>query len=321
LYFTICMTIYTIYYTSTLLLLLLLLCSSSVSSAASSSQPKVINLRPIIGILAQPSDPTHQYIDASYVKWMESAGARVVPVFYNSSQDELNRLFSSINALLFTGGLQTLQKGLAFYDSAKYLFELAVSANKRGDYFPVWGTCQGFQFLHVVASGVDNETVLGRYDSWNISYPLDFTATAKTSRLFGPAPSNVLSTFSQQNSTMNWHHYGLDPTAYKTYPLLNSIYNILSTNYDRNNKQFVSAIEGKDIPIYGTQFHPEYTIYQWDPAGAALRTKDAMVAMQYLSDFFVEEARKNAHQFATADDEAQALIYNYHPDYSQTYIF
>jgi len=299
-----------------LLLGLLLLCCTS-SSVTCSQQANALNLRPIVGILAQPSDPTQQYIVASYVKWIESAGARAVPIFYNSSQVELATLFSSVNAIVFTGGEQTLQKGLAFYDTAKYLFDLAVAANQKGDYFPVWGTCQGFQFLHVAGSGVDNETVLDKFDSWDISWPLDFTAAAKTSRLFGSAPSNIISIFSQQNVTMNWHHYGVDPSAYKTYPLLNSMYNILATNYDRNHKQFISSIEGKSIPFYGSQFHPEYTAYQWDPTSNSVHTKDAVAAMQYLVDFFfVEEARKNTHKFATADQEARALIYNYSPDYS-----
>jgi len=53
-----------------------------------------INNRPIIGILTQPSfDPISQwgesYIAASYVKYVESGGGRVVPVFHNSTTEEL----------------------------------------------------------------------------------------------------------------------------------------------------------------------------------------------------------------------------------------
>lgn len=59
--------------------------------------PKV-NLGPIIGILSHPSDgasgrlnnaPNVSYIAASYVKFVESAGARVIPLFYNEPPDLL----------------------------------------------------------------------------------------------------------------------------------------------------------------------------------------------------------------------------------------
>lgn len=296
----------------------------------SSAQAQKLNLRPIVGILSQPShsDPNQQYIIASYVKWMESAGARVVPVLYNQTQAELKALFYSINGLIFTGGSQTLTHGLPFYTSAKFLFDLVVQANQQGDYFPLWGTCQGFQLLHVAGSGADNETkVLERTDAWNYCWPVNFSPLAPKSRLFGSAPANIISTFAKQNVTMNWHHWGVAPDAYTTWPNLNNMYNILATNKDVNGEAFVSAIEGKDMPIYGSQFHPEYTIFEWDPTANCTRTTDAIVAMHYLSDFFVSETRKNFHQFPSVETETKALIYSYTPTNTlatgdmQTYFF
>ena len=52
------------------------------------------NERPIIGVLSQPGDPAppgQSYIAASYVKWLESAGARVVPILYDMSEAEVKR--------------------------------------------------------------------------------------------------------------------------------------------------------------------------------------------------------------------------------------
>jgi hypothetical protein len=47
--------------------------------------------KPVIGIIAYPSDFTSKftsnYIAASYVKWIEAAGARVVPIPYNLPSD------------------------------------------------------------------------------------------------------------------------------------------------------------------------------------------------------------------------------------------
>ena len=44
------------------------------------------------------------YIAASYVKYLESAGARVVPVLHTASKDNLTSTFNSINGLLYPGG-------------------------------------------------------------------------------------------------------------------------------------------------------------------------------------------------------------------------
>ncbi len=62
---------------------------------------------------------------------------------YNTDEAELDHLFSSINGLLFIGG------GANPSDASRYMFNLALEANKNGDYFPVWGTCLGiFHFKY-----------------------------------------------------------------------------------------------------------------------------------------------------------------------------
>lgn len=45
-------------------------------------------------------------------------------------------------------------------------------ANSRGDYFPVWGTCLGFEQLLVITSG---EKLLCRTNTRGVSLPLNFT--------------------------------------------------------------------------------------------------------------------------------------------------
>ena len=70
-----------------------------------------INDRPIIGILAQECQPyfseelcSTSYIAASYVKYIESAGARVVPVLINQPEEYYQTIFDSTNGLLIPGG-------------------------------------------------------------------------------------------------------------------------------------------------------------------------------------------------------------------------
>ena len=49
----------------------------------------------------QKKCPGKSYVAASYVKWIESAGGRAVPIRFYASDEELARLFNSINGLIF----------------------------------------------------------------------------------------------------------------------------------------------------------------------------------------------------------------------------
>ena len=46
-------------------------------------------------------------------------------------------------------------------------------ANDRGDYFPLWGTCLGFQLLSVIQA--NNDSILSHVDAENYPIPLTLT--------------------------------------------------------------------------------------------------------------------------------------------------
>ena len=56
------------------------------------------------------------------------------------------------------------------------------------------------------------------------------------------------------NAVTHLHHLGLD----MKHPLSREI-RIVSTDKDDSGKLYITAIEYKDYPFYGTQFHPERT--------------------------------------------------------------
>ena len=70
-----------------------------------------LNYRPVIGIVTHPGDGASgrlnnatnaSYIAASYVKFVESAGARVIPLIYNEPEDVLFEvILKKINSILF----------------------------------------------------------------------------------------------------------------------------------------------------------------------------------------------------------------------------
>jgi hypothetical protein len=49
------------------------------------------------------------YIASGFVKWIESAGGRAVPIRFYASDAELYRIFKSINGIVFPVSLLTSQ--------------------------------------------------------------------------------------------------------------------------------------------------------------------------------------------------------------------
>ncbi|EWM22091.1 gamma-glutamyl hydrolase [Nannochloropsis gaditana] len=299
---------------------------------------------PVIGVLAQPKfsnlapcDGVCEYIAASYVKWVESAGGRVLPVPYNASFDALDAIFASVNGLLFPGGSNVLSVG------AKHLFSRAREAHEAGDYFPVWGTCLGLEWMveAVCAEAVSKDPEAPRfvidtgYDAWNLTLPLSFTEAAKTSRLFHELPPALWDAAAAEHLTMNNHHKGVAPAHLAATPALSEAFTVISTDLDRSGTPFVSTLEGKDgRPWYGVQFHPEKAIFEWGVAGgedggeawpfeATNHSLAAQNLARYLADFFVGEARKNRHAFPETEGPT-ALSWGYPrvysgPDFVESY--
>ena len=138
-----------------------------------SSRPKEIrrfetNASPIIGILTQPSPyveyPKEQYshIASAYIKGIEAAGGHVIAIKYDDSKKNIDKILNGINGILLPGGgadikeknLTTGKRQYTQYgQTARYLIEFAKKENKLDRYFPVWGTCLGFELMIMVYSG------------------------------------------------------------------------------------------------------------------------------------------------------------------------
>jgi len=228
------------------------------------------------------------YISTAHVLWLQEAGMEVIPIPYTT--DKLDWYFSQINGLYLPSGGAFAMTQLDYYNCCKNFIKMAIDANKRGNYFPVWGGCMGMQQMMIIADGNDDiHNFLEKFDSFNnLNLPLLFTNEGVRSRLMGIeyAKSAAVRQMNEQyllflmtnDVTLNNHMLGLSPYKFNNSPLLKKQYRIVSYNYDRQGKVFISTIEHKKYPFYGVQWHPE-------------RASD----MNYFSNFFAKEARKNKH--------------------------
>jgi len=198
----------------------------------------------------------------------------------------------------------------------QFFFQNSMEAFRKGDYFPIWGTCQGFQALSIAAA--HNESVL-QINAFQSRSPtsLLFTDQAQQSKIFQYAPKDVIPILTNENITWQQHRDGIDPSLYLgANPKLSSFFRLIATNVDKKGKPYASMIESFNFPIYATQFHPERNQFEWSENEELIHSFNASITMQYLANYFVNETRKSNHIFVSPNEELRYLIYSFNPTYT-----
>lgn len=286
-----------------------------------------VNDRPIIGVITEEftENPSLEkgFIMAPYVKYIEASGARVVPIQIYKSKEYYRDIMSKINGVLIPGG-NDLLKTKGFGRTGKLIFDIAVEMNEKGDYFPLWGTCLGFELLNFAA--VEKSWMkLCTADDWATN--IDFADGYQYSRLFSKLPDDLKTIMESETVAIHFHHWCITPQNYSISGL-DKYFKVLATNKDSSGETFVSIIEAFDYPFYAVTFHPEKVVFDWSPQNISTpHTAHVIRVSQYFSNFFADEARKNLNHFPSKFEEDSLLIYNYSPKLSgddrscQMYVF
>ena len=83
---------------------------------------------------------------AAYPDFMKSAGARVVPIIWGEETSVTDDKLNKINGVLFPGGSGD------YLDLGDHIYKSAIAKNDAGEFYPLWGTCLGFENLAIFAS-------------------------------------------------------------------------------------------------------------------------------------------------------------------------
>ena len=225
-----------------------------------------------IGVLLMVSprtSPSHSdaYMNRDVKRWLSSAGMTVVPIPATVSPVEAAAYFDYVNGLFLHPGWADQE---AYTATINLFLEMAVQANRAGEYFPVWGTCQGFQRLVQFFGGHLERLQSLRFTKGS---RLHLQVDPTESRLLKYATKRQLRHLRDECEPWFNHEWGAPVAS------LSSVYRLLSTSHDRAGTEYVSMIEGKDLPFYGVQFHPE---------------KDRG-ALDWMARFLASELKKSTH--------------------------
>ncbi|CAF3504123.1 unnamed protein product [Rotaria socialis] len=302
----------------TIRLLLIILFITQINGKNQKTFSPIENSRPIIGILTQPAPSIWQasnrttYLAASYVKYVESTGAQVVPIRMYQPIDYYLHLFNSLNGVLFPGGDFSNE----YFYVAKLFYAWSLKEfDETSKLFPVWGTCLGFEVLLMLTrSSID---ILEPCKGYDFATELTFMPDAADSQLLGSSlPLNIKNALQNDSTTANYHNFCMRPTNFSADPILSTFYKMLTISSDLEGKTFVSTIESRRYPVFGVQWHPEKNGFEWRVNTTIPHTSNAVKVMQYTANFLTNQTRQNMNHFESIEDETKHLIYQYTSEFT-----
>ena len=270
---------------------------------------------PLVDCLAFATSPPGlnptSCVESYYLRWLEASAVRIVPLPWNATSEQRLSILQGVNGVLFPGGSLG---GLAFDEyvsNSTEVFNYAVQRNLQGDPFFLWGTCQGFQVLAVIAAKNTSILKCGYHGTDPSMLPLKFTSYQPDSKLFGSStPSDILSILMTKNSTLNYHSCGVSPADFAANTLLTETFTTISTNVDINGLPFVSSYESPKYNFFAVQFHAERILYEFSNDIIGHSESDVKVSL-YLSNFIAQWLKKNNHSFPNPAAVDGMLLENY----------
>ncbi|XP_058779525.1 gamma-glutamyl hydrolase 2-like isoform X2 [Vicia villosa] len=260
-----------------------------------------LDYQPVIGILSHPGDGASgrisnateaSFIHASYVKLVEAAGGRVVPLIYNEPQEKLLKKLELINGVLFTGGWV---KDGPYFETVERVFKKALEKNDAGDHFPLYAICLGFQLITMIISQDNN--ILEKFKAQNQASTLQFVENVQIEgTVFQRFPPDLLKKLSTDSLVMQNHAYGISPAKFLGNQKLSSFFEILTTCKDEEDKVYVSTVRSKKYPVTGFQWHPEKNAFVWGSTKIP-HTQEAIQTTQYVANFLVRKAYDEVYVF------------------------
>eukprot|EP00344_Euplotes_crassus_P005809 CAMPEP_0196998728 /NCGR_PEP_ID=MMETSP1380-20130617/4052_1 /TAXON_ID=5936 /ORGANISM="Euplotes crassus, Strain CT5" /LENGTH=328 /DNA_ID=CAMNT_0042415403 /DNA_START=1 /DNA_END=987 /DNA_ORIENTATION=- len=278
------------------------------------------NNRPVIAVLTIPMTynldqdtdlgAEGAFIHSQYAKFLEKAGAMVVPIHSNSPIEDIHYTLEHVNGALFTGGALPFinEDGSLspFAAAGKIILDKVKDLNDNGVNFPLWGTCMGHQLILMLESNRSDalSSCPSSHTLDNLIYQMD---DITKSDLFGSFPEYLIKASQEDKLTANFHHSGVDAARFTGELELSKTVNLLATSLDINEKPYSAITEFKDYPIYTVQFHPEVTEFTFSYNDTD-HSDNAVEFMFLMSLKFISEAKKNTQSYPSHSDLISNLV-------------
>lgn len=288
----------------------------------------VKSFSPVIAVLTQPEfkaptdQPQRSYLPASYVSWLEARGARVVPLHFDAPRSETAFLLARVNGVLLPGGAWDIEGWDSprlrtyLWDFSAFVFDTVVQ-NK----IPTWGTCLGMLQLMWYTSGQQYPgPVTGGWAAVGPKFmPLNLTDKGKSWPGFTGMPGNVLQGIQAEPMLWHQHAWSVGLKEFEDSTKLEAFWDVLAIDSDDRDIPFVSFAKAKELPIYGSMFHPEKSASEFQRpcyhinGSLPVHSAQAIEAAAQIGQYFVNECRA-VRGFSFSEKELDKYnIHNWQP--------
>jgi len=288
---------------------------SDLPSSTSLEKFKWKTRRPTIAVLDNALAPRNRvgHIAASYVRWIEQGGGKAVPMLGHYTNATLKRILRSVNGVVLVGGASIFGEP-GYYLMADFAIQEMKAAHKRGEVFPIWGTCLGFLFgmtnmYHAEKDDLRQCNIIAE----NVTLPETFKSTGIDSQFLQQMPDRIYQHLAS-GKPLPFHAHScsvLLTDFYNKVPVLQKYFRVVSTSFDKGtHSEFVSMAEGRDLPIYLLMWHPEKHPYEWNEDFDLPHNRMAVELSQYTARFFVNQCRRNSRSFDSLEELENEAVDN-----------
>ena len=215
--------------------------------------------RPVkIGILTAPMPKpflgrAESYLDRDYVAWVELSGANAVIIPYNTPNldDFLNRVHGVV---LPGGAIENRQthdhkQYAVLVGAVKRIYRFALNSR----YFPVWGTCLGFDMLAMMEEHLRSNLFkhVQHEHKFRVA-PLAFTGNSRIRREFSPA---MQARMAREPVAWHMHEFGFD-MASAHLKRMQTYLRVVSVDSSDSGSEFMNMFEYKRYPFSGCHWLP-----------------------------------------------------------------
>jgi len=191
-------------------------------------------------------------------------------------------------------------KTTPFMNRIHKIIEYIKDRNDRKDYYPIWGTCLGFEELIVSSSGLKGESLQNGFDDRGKYHEVSLRDEFWNSRFFGhlPVEKKIINEVFSKPIAYYYHSEGIEPQHFKKFSKLVKDLTILGTSKNDAGREYIALLEHKKYPIFFAQFHPEK--HQFEKRRSYIPMDRSQSTIKLMTSFIfklVNDVRKNAKSF------------------------
>lgn len=241
------------------------------------------------------------YVMDSYVRFLEAQGAKVVPLIYGEPKEVTLEKLSKLNGIFLPGG------GGDYLEIGELVFKTVQDYNRNGTFYPMWGTCLGFENLAIWSSDM-REDVLNGIVMYKKSVPIDFLMPPHESKMYKDFTYGEINTLATKNVTQNTHSFAVPTEYYTTDKKLNDFWHLTSESTSDAGVKFGTSMESKEFPIMATLFHTEKPTQGYQIGTGINKSWESMEVNTKFIKLFVKMARANPHKYADYYESEKYMI-------------